>query len=86
MRNEELLEELEQLASQLGYKVRYEKGDFDGGWCIVKEEKLLLVNKKFDVRKRIAVLARCIGEMGVDNRYLKPALREIIEEEMAKDR
>jgi hypothetical protein len=86
MRNEESLEELEQLASQLGYKVRYEKGDFDGGWCIVKEEKLLLVNKKFDVRKRISVLARCIGEMGVDNRYLKPALREIIEEEMAKDR
>jgi len=85
MKSEFLLAELEQLANQLGYKVRYEKGDFDGGWCIVKEEKLLLVNKKFDTRKRISVIARCIGEMGVDDRYLKPALRDVIEEEMAKD-
>jgi hypothetical protein len=86
MKNEELLKELEQLAAQLGYKVRYEKGDFDGGWCVVKEEKLLLVNRKFDVRKRVSVLARCLGEMGVADRYLKPVLRDVIEEEMVKDR
>jgi hypothetical protein len=84
MKNELLLEELEQLAGQLGYKVRYEKGDFDGGWCIVKAEKLLLVNKKFDLNKRVSLIARCIGEMGVEDRYLKPAVRDVIEEEMSK--
>ncbi|RCK75957.1 MAG: hypothetical protein IGBAC_1232 [Ignavibacteriae bacterium] len=79
-----LLKELESLAQQLGIKIRYEKGNFDGGYCILKDQKILVINKKlFDSRKS-SILARGIAEIGIDNLYIKPAIRQYIEDEVAK--
>ena len=84
MRYEELIEELHQVASQLGVTVRYEKGDFDGGYCIMKDQKLLLVNKRLTANKRASVLALGMHEIGLDHVYLKPALRAYVEDETAR--
>ncbi len=46
MENQELLPELESIASQLGIKLRYEKGDFEGGYCVLKSERIIVINKK----------------------------------------
>ena len=43
LKTEALIAELEEAASQLGLKVIYEKGDFGGGYCILKEEKLIVI-------------------------------------------
>ena len=32
MKQEELIQELQLVAQQLGITIRYEKGDFEGGW------------------------------------------------------
>lgn len=79
-----LITELEEVAAQLGLKVRYEKGDFEGGYCIVKAEKMLVVNKKLPDQRRASVLAQALNAYGLDNTFLKPALREYIEDEVAK--
>ncbi len=82
LKTEALIAELEDAASQLGLKVIYEKGDFSGGYCILKEEKLIVINKKFDLRHRASTLAKSLSEVGIENLFLKPAVRDFIEEQM----
>jgi hypothetical protein len=84
MTQEELLKELEELASRSSISVRYEKGDFEGGFCVLKSERLVVVNKKLPLGKRASVLAQGIAEVGIEEIYLKPAVREFIEDELAK--
>jgi hypothetical protein len=42
---EEIMQDLKALASQLGAEVRFEKGDFKGGYCLLKENKVIVINK-----------------------------------------
>ena len=84
MKHEELIEEFTTLAGQLGITIRYEKGDFEGGYCILKERKLLLVNRRLNPARKAAVLAAALQVIGLENVFLKPALREFIEDEAAK--
>jgi hypothetical protein len=84
MDREAVLEELRETCEHLGYSIRYEKGDFDGGHCILKEKRLLVVNKKFTIEKKIATVAAALAELGVDAIFVKPAVRELIDREREK--
>ena len=81
---DQLLKELEELAARSGITIRYEKGDFDGGYCILKAERLIVVNRKLPAGRKASVVAQAIAEVGVEELYLKPAVREFIEEELSK--
>ncbi len=84
MKHEEISQELHELAKQLGVNIRYEKGDFEGGYCTLKDEKMVLINKRLVPTQRAAVLAVALQEIGLDNIYIKPVLREFIEDEVSK--
>lgn len=86
MKHEDLILELEQLAGQLSVVIRYEKGDFDGGYCILKAERILVVNKRLSPNRKASVLALGMSAIGLENVYLKPALREFIDDENARVR
>lgn len=77
---EQIIDELKQVASQLGVSVRFEKGDFKGGFCIVKENKIIVINKFANTQRKAAILATALKELGVDDIYINPRLREIIDE------
>jgi len=64
----------------LGAKVRFERGDFQGGYCIVKADKTIVINKLSSLQKKIIILTTALKELGVNEIYLPPKLREIIEE------
>jgi hypothetical protein len=83
MTNEQILSELEQLASKCRISIRYEKGDFDGGYCVLKAERLIVINKRLALVRRTSVLAKGLAEVGINEMYLKPAVREYIEDELA---
>jgi len=82
--NEQLIRELETLADKSGVVVRYEKGDFDGGYCILRAERMIVVNKRLTPPKRASIVAQALAEIGIEEVYLKPAVREFIEEELSK--
>jgi len=77
---EETLSDLKALAAQLGATVRFEKGDFKGGYCIVHESKVIVINKMTNLQKKVMILSAALKELGVDKIYLTPRMREIIEE------
>ncbi|MBM4165380.1 MAG: hypothetical protein FJ218_00380 [Ignavibacteria bacterium] len=84
MTPEEFLTELQSLAKQLQITVRFEKGDFTGGYCIIKQQRTILANKKLPLQKKLNVLAQGLSEIGLEEIYLKPLLREFIDDEVAK--
>ncbi|MGB5528605.1 MAG: hypothetical protein WBQ32_01435 [Ignavibacteriaceae bacterium] len=77
---EEILQELKSVADQLGASVRFEKGDFKGGYCIIHDKKVIVINKLTSLQKKVMILSSALKELGVDEIYLTPRVREVIEE------
>lgn len=84
MKHEEMINELQDIARQLGVTVRYEKGDFEGGYCILKTERVMLVNRRLLPVRKAMVLAVALHEIGLDDVFIKPAVRAYIEDEVAR--
>lgn len=77
---EEIIQDLRSVATQLGASVRFEKGDFKGGYCLLNENKVIVINKNANLQRKAMILSAALKELGVDDIYLNPKLREIIEE------
>lgn len=80
-KQELLIKELIEVFNLIGYTVRIEKGFFKGGFCLLREQKLFLLNRNIEPAKKITFLARSLAELNVDSIYLKPNIREVIDRE-----
>lgn len=75
---ENVLDDLKSLASQMGATVRFERGDFKGGYCILKENKVIVINKLSTTQRKVMILSAALKELGIEEVYLTPKLREVI--------
>lgn len=80
-KKEVLIKDLVEVLNRLGFSVRIEKGTFKGGFCLLREQKIFLLNKNLEQDKTINILVRNIAEIGVEGIYLKPNIRELIDKE-----
>jgi hypothetical protein len=64
------LQKLEQLFRENGFIVRYEKGNFKAGYCILLEKRVAVINKYFDTESRINSLLDMMGEIEIDESKL----------------
>lgn len=60
------LEKLETLLRSAGYKVRYEKGNFKTGACMLLSSKVVVVNKFSNLESKINALAELVRELDFD--------------------
>ncbi len=70
------LKKIETLLEELGYTVRYEKGNFQSGYCVVEDRKMAVVNKFFNTEGRITCLLDIIagieaGDAGMSEKSAK---------------
>lgn len=86
MKDSEILGHLEQLTQNLSIDLRYEKGDFSGGLCRVDDKQVMIINKRLSDDQKIKVFARAIAQLDLQNIYILPAIREIIEEQLRDKR
>lgn len=49
-----------------GYEVRYERGHFRAGYCVVHERRVVVVNKFFDPAARLATLREIAAGLGLE--------------------
>lgn len=77
---EDVIEELKALAAQLGATIRFEKGDFKGGYCLLKDSKVIVINKLANTQRKAIILSEALKDLGVEQIYLTPRIREIIEQ------
>lgn len=81
-----LIDELTGIMNNLGLSVRTEKGIFKGGFCLLREQKLFLLNKNLEQDKKINILVKSIAAIGVEGIYLKPNIRELVDKESASEK
>ena len=77
---ESILQDLKALAVEMGAKVRFERGDFKGGYCLLQESKVIVINKLSSLQKKVAILSSALKQLGAEDLYLPPKIREIIDE------
>lgn len=80
-----MLHSLEEVVAQLGIQLRYEKGDFDGGLCRVDDQRLLIANAALPTRKKIRIIARELSRLELDQVFIVPAVRRVIDAERQDD-
>lgn len=80
MKVEHVVDDLKQVAGQLGYQVRMEKGSFRGGRCTVSGEEVIVINMQHIPEIQLSVLAESLRGSEIDNTYIKPAVRRALEE------
>lgn len=74
--NKPTLAKLEQLFKSLDYTIRYEKGQFKSGYCIIYQKKIIVINKFFDVKGRIESLIDILNEISFSMEEIPEAIRE----------
>lgn len=84
MKIQQIVQELEDAARQLGVQVRREKGSFRGGYCTRNEEELLMLNRNHPPEAHLAILAEALRGLAIDSVYLKPSVRRALEDSWAR--
>jgi hypothetical protein len=81
-----IIEQLEELAERFGIQIRYEpiKQDEDlvrvvGGLCLLRGEYVLIIDSKAAVKDKIRTFAEALRHFNLDQIYIKPALRELLD-------
>jgi hypothetical protein len=57
------LDKIENLFAESDYHLRYEKGNFKSGYCILKNTKIVIVNKYFTLEGKINALLDILKEL-----------------------
>jgi hypothetical protein len=60
------LEKLELLLKTAGYRVRYEKGNFKTGACLLQNSKVIVVNKFSNLESRILAIVELARDLELD--------------------
>jgi len=60
------LDKLEAIPEQAGYILRYERGTFQSGYCILESKKVVVLNKFLPIEGRINTLIDLIPQLAID--------------------
>lgn len=60
------LDKLSAVVNEAGYTLRYERGTFQSGWCLLESKRIIVLNKFLDVEARINTLSELIPQLPVD--------------------
>ncbi len=69
---------LEAVFQQLEYKVRYEKGNFKSGYCIVEDRKIAVINRFFDTDGRARTMIEILSKMDLLDVELEDSLAQFV--------
>jgi hypothetical protein len=59
------LKKLEQLFEEARYVIRYEKGNFNSGYCILEDKRVAVINKFLSIEGRINALIEILPTITV---------------------
>ena len=60
----QFLKKLEEIFEENGYKVRFEKGNFKSGFCIMEDRKIVVINKFAAIESRITTMLEILRVLG----------------------
>jgi hypothetical protein len=78
------LDKLERILSESEFSVRYERGTFQSGWCLLELKKIVVLNKFLDTEARINTLYELIPQLQIEFDKLTHESQKLYEEVCAK--
>jgi hypothetical protein len=64
--NQHTLDQLESILEEAGYVVRYERGNFQSGYCILEQKKVVVLNKFLILEGRIQTVLDLLPQVKID--------------------
>jgi len=78
------LEKTEKILEENGYVIRYERGTFQSGYCILEQRKVVVLNKFLQTEGRINTLIDIVPQLKIDAGLLTLEIKKLYQEIMAK--
>ncbi len=72
------LDKLESLLKALDYRVRYEKGNFKTGACVLENSRVVVVNKFANLESKIQGLTDLIATQEVQDQFLDEKQKQLL--------
>jgi len=71
------IDKLEKVLDEANYVLRYERGSFQSGYCILEEKKVVVLNKFLQLEGRINTLIDLIPQLSIDAETLTPESQKV---------
>jgi hypothetical protein len=74
------LTRLEELIGESDYILRYEKGNFKSGYCVLKDQKIIIINKFYTTEGKINALLDIFRNVALDTSRFSEKSQKLYEE------
>jgi len=74
------LEKIEKIVSEAGYIIRYERGTFQSGYCVLESKKVVVLNKFLQTEGRINTLIDLVSNLSIEADHLSLDSKKLYEE------
>ncbi|MEO7530199.1 MAG: hypothetical protein ABIS69_02270 [Sediminibacterium sp.] len=78
------LDKLSDILGDSGYVIRYERGTFQSGWCLLEARKIVVLNKFLNVEGRINTLMEIVPQLNIEFDKLTHESQKLYEEVVKK--
>ncbi|WP_026752639.1 hypothetical protein [Sediminibacterium sp. C3] len=78
------LNKLEDILGESDYVVRYERGTFQSGWCLLESRRVVVLNKFLNIEGRINTLMELIPQLDIQFDKLTLESQKLYEEVVRK--
>jgi len=76
----QFLTKLEEMIGESDYILRYEKGTFKAGYCLLREQKIMIVNKFFTTEGKINALLDILKGIALDTTRFSEKSQKLYQE------
>jgi len=70
------LKKLEQLFEEARYIIRYEKGNFNSGYCILEDRRVAVINRFLNTEGRINALLEMVPSLHINEEELSSEMQK----------
>lgn len=78
------LDKIEKVLDEAEYVLRYERGTFQSGYCILEQRKVVVLNKFLQVEGRINTLIDIIPQLSIMPEFFTAESRKVFDDVMSK--
>lgn len=67
---------MEQLFEEANYTIRYERGNFNSGYCVLEDRRVAVINRFLDMEGRINVLSEILPTIDINEATLSTEMQK----------
>ncbi len=72
------LKNIEEIYKKSGYTLVYDKGRFKGGYCLLEEKKMIVINRYYPLPSQADILIKLLGKLEINKEVLTPKEKEFL--------